>query len=444
MSRRRPVPALFALATALSLALAARPAPAQDQPPGPAAGDGSTPAAPAPSDGSGTPPSAPAPSAKDELHAIWDELVAAKKDILEAQEEGRSAQRDQDQSRVDAAIARSTRAMNVLRGLAPKFQETFAATDWRKLDPKADEEILVQGLQMLINAAIDEQRDGKRALELCEAFLELLPGTAAAKTLASDRMADACLLAGDVDRAMQVWEKGAESDDRALVCNSLIHLGDAHAAKGDLDAAHAAWKRLLDLPANGDRRDPVAQYRTYVEQRDALVGAPAPDVDAKQWIGGEAKPLSSFRGNVVVLDFWATWCPPCLASLPGLDALAREKAGEGLVVLGLTRYRKNGYLPQPGSKDLLRDAVRLDSIPEEQFPDHLRQFRENAGVSYAFAICSKEDLEAYRVRAIPTMVVIDREGKVVFLRTGSGDEAMLRLAVERALAAKAPTTDAPK
>src|SRR5688572_3718320 len=54
-------------------------------------------------------------------------------------------------------------------------------------------------------------------------------------------------------------------------------------------------------------------------------------------LGGRQVELSSLRGKVVLLDFWATWCPPCVASMPHLQKLQDELGGRGLVVLGVNQ-----------------------------------------------------------------------------------------------------------
>ena len=67
----------------------------------------------------------------------------------------------------------------------------------------------------------------------------------------------------------------------------------------------------------------------------ALTGVPAPDFVAQD-LDGQLHRLSDHRGSVVLVNIWATWCPPCRAEMPELDRLARERADDGLVVYGIS------------------------------------------------------------------------------------------------------------
>ena len=64
------------------------------------------------------------------------------------------------------------------------------------------------------------------------------------------------------------------------------------------------------------------------------VGQPAPDFTLRD-LGGKTVSLADFRGKVVIVNFWATWCPPCRAEMPSMEKLYRELAGEGLVMLAV-------------------------------------------------------------------------------------------------------------
>jgi peroxiredoxin len=75
-----------------------------------------------------------------------------------------------------------------------------------------------------------------------------------------------------------------------------------------------------------------------VQERSARgleTGHPVPDFQLPV-LGGGTRGFASLRGHVVLLNFWATWCPPCVSEMPSLDRLSRALGPEGLVVLGLS------------------------------------------------------------------------------------------------------------
>lgn len=104
----------------------------------------------------------------------------------------------------------------------------------------------------------------------------------------------------------------------------------------------------------------------------------------------EGKPLklSDFRGKVVVVDFWATWCAPCRASLPHLSALQERYKSKGLVVVGLS----------------------LDDIE----PASVRRFADKMQLKMKLGIADETVLTQYGpIRSIPTTFFIDRKGRLV-------------------------------
>lgn len=107
---------------------------------------------------------------------------------------------------------------------------------------------------------------------------------------------------------------------------------------------------------------------------------------------GEIRSLSEFKGNVVVLDFWATWCPPCRMSIPELVKLQGKYGDRGLVILGVS----------------VDDPMRVTD-------EHLRVFKEKASINYAILRYNQEVIRDYfgqKKQAIPTMFLIDRDGRI--------------------------------
>ena len=115
--------------------------------------------------------------------------------------------------------------------------------------------------------------------------------------------------------------------------------------------------------------------------------------------------LPDGRGRPVVLDFWATWCAPCRASMPHLDRIQERHAGDGLVVIGLS--------------------------VDEDGPASVKRFAERLGVRFRMAMADEKLLDQYGpIRQIPTTFFINRRGEVVRRTVGYLDEETLEAYVK--------------
>ena len=132
---------------------------------------------------------------------------------------------------------------------------------------------------------------------------------------------------------------------------------------------------------------------TQMVATDARVGSPAPDVSLKMLDGTSIK-LADLKGNVVVLDFWATWCPPCRREIPMLSRLAAQWADRGIVVVGVAVDRRQAVasyaqelrIPYPllvGEQDALDAALAL-GVASPVFP--FTVFTDDAGEIVALYI----------------------------------------------------------
>jgi peroxiredoxin len=154
-------------------------------------------------------------------------------------------------------------------------------------------------------------------------------------------------------------------------------------------------------------------YRIWPQAAAALaVGARsdvAPEFTLPTLDGGEAVSLAALRGQVVLVNFWATWCPPCRLEMPGFERVYRDKQDRGFAVVALSTDR--------GSQAKVRD------------------FAEDRGVTFPVAMATPELTRAYGgIRALPTSFLIDRSGRIRHEVTGFFAEPALRLAVDRLLA----------
>ena len=112
----------------------------------------------------------------------------------------------------------------------------------------------------------------------------------------------------------------------------------------------------------------------------------APSLKLKTLQGSQFK-LSQYRGKVVLLNFWATWCPPCRAEMPDLIKMQREYRSKGLQVIGVT-------------------------YPPEEITE-VRQFIRKLKVNYPIALGTKETKTLFdETETLPLTIVIDRQGNV--------------------------------
>jgi peroxiredoxin/outer membrane lipoprotein-sorting protein len=135
-----------------------------------------------------------------------------------------------------------------------------------------------------------------------------------------------------------------------------------------------------------------------------FVGKPAPDFTLQD-LAGRSVSLKDLRGQVVVLDFWATWCGPCRIDMPRIEALYKDLKGKGLHVFGV-----NGEDARVARAYLARNGYTFPTLSDP-------------GMNVS---------KLYEVNALPTAVVIDKEGKVGVYMQGSGTKERLLEAIRAA------------
>jgi peroxiredoxin len=144
----------------------------------------------------------------------------------------------------------------------------------------------------------------------------------------------------------------------------------------------------------------------------ATVAAPNTAPDFKlTGIDGKPVSLSRLKGKVVLLDFWATWCPPCREEIPGFVELQKRYGKQGLTVIGLS-------LDQGGRKEVAEFAKRMK-------------------VNYPVALATEDVIRRYGgIRAIPTTFLINRRGEIIKRYVGYQNRQVFETDIRNALKEK--------
>lgn len=139
-------------------------------------------------------------------------------------------------------------------------------------------------------------------------------------------------------------------------------------------------------------------------------GKPAPDFSLATFEGRKFS-LSEMRGKVVLLDFWATFCVPCLEALPELQALQKRYGSSGFTVVGLT----------------IDDRAAL-----------VKKATTQAGVTYPILRSTSDVWNSYKVNALPALVLVGRDGRMIRRFGGEADKVQMRREIEKAIAEQPP------
>ena len=226
--------------------------------------------------------------------------------------------------------------------------------------------------------------------------------------------------AGQFDLALEhfrVLMQGLGQDEQEEFAASFSeNLAATAVAAGDVATARQVHTALLSRFGNS----PNLRQKVQAElKRLDKVGKPAPQV-AVDDVKGSPVRLDAFRGKYVLIDFWATWCAPCIAELPRLEAAYKTYHDSGFEILSVSLDE---------TKSAVTDFVKARKIPWPQI--------HNASAMADVA-------EAFGVITIPAVYLIDPKGTIVRLdlRGKLLDETLSRLVKQPARAARenpAPT-----
>jgi thiol-disulfide isomerase/thioredoxin len=149
----------------------------------------------------------------------------------------------------------------------------------------------------------------------------------------------------------------------------------------------------------------AAAARASKRQRFEPLPIQAPELRTIQWFNSGPTSLKELRGRVVLLDFWATWCGPCVAAHPRIEKLAEQFRGTSFSTLLVhSRFtRKNSS-----------DRVRIDEPAEVVLP----KFLSDRGIRLPVVVVDRMEFEKFSVGAIPHYILLDKRGFIRYSRAG--------------------------
>ena len=128
-------------------------------------------------------------------------------------------------------------------------------------------------------------------------------------------------------------------------------------------------------------------------------------------VKGDAVSLKDFRGHPVLLNFFASWCPPCREEVSNLSQLYKQHSKEGVVVVG----------------------IAVDSLVTPETVGEVKPLAEKLAIPFPVAIANEKIAKDYHFKGFPTTVVIDKDGKIAKTFYGYHDDKVIEAAVQKLL-----------
>jgi thiol-disulfide isomerase/thioredoxin len=340
-----------------------------------------------------------------------------------------------DQAGVPVKLAQAARYIVIQiaakKGALEEAESTLA--DYLRNEPqKANERVT---LEKALASAYQKNRQLDRAASHAEAafkatrLVPLDPKNPSAQQYsiytAGSTLVDIYLDAGQSSQAVTVLEEmrklAVSIPSGKLYVEATMRLADVLINSGHKpDALKMVDEAIAGAPASvKNQKEQGIILSGLRSKRDhlRLQGEAAPELVVDKWIDQSPVRLADLRGRVVLLDFWATWCGPCLAAFPKLKSWHEKYSEKGLVILGVTQYFGEGE-GRP-----LTPAQELD---------FLRKFKREHALPYGFAVADKPDNnQNYSVASLPTAVLIDRRGHIRLIETGGSSSEEIAAAIEK-------------
>lgn len=184
--------------------------------------------------------------------------------------------------------------------------------------------------------------------------------------------------------------------------------------------------------------DPVAMgFGRHIETlsrlvtRLGMIGTEGPEFTfAHVFNENSSIKLKNFRGKVLIIDFWATWCMPCVMAFPELRTLYNDYRDRGLAVLGITSFQGMYRDIETGDTE----GSRENKLSPKREIELTGAFIEEHEMVWPCAFSNRSVFDPeYGILGIPTFVMLDQEGRIRLIQTGIGLKAQKRRMIEKLL-----------
>ncbi len=244
-----------------------------------------------------------------------------------------------------------------------------------------------------------------------------LPGSCARAADTNATVAELTNLVAKINTSLQQGKRSeADQADNLKEFDALLakHKGETNDAVANIAYMKAAlyqsifqqpakatelFKQLeLDFPGTASAKKADAMIANIQQGEEArkiqeslAAGTAFPDFDVKD-LDGKPLKVANFKGKVVMVDFWATWCPPCVAEVPNVAAVYQKYHDKGFEIIGVS-------LDRAGDKDKVISFTKEHNMPWQQFYDG-KYWQNELSVKYG-------------VRSIPATLLLDGSGKII-------------------------------
>ena len=290
---------------------------------------------------------------------------------------------------------------------AIKLHRAFISAGDKILNQKSDEKTAVAAAQLKMGAlaVLAANQIGDFPKEAMDAALKLKADErpAVAKVVEQFwmpiRIFNASTMNADDRQELsnEVVASVADTKFSREAVGTATQLGEILAETGHPEEAGDLYDRLAKVASDGDEKfRPNAERFSAIARRLRLPGS-VMKVEGKL-LNGDDFDWASYRGKVVLVDFWATWCGPCVGELPNVKANYKKYHDKGFEVVAISLDR---------SREPLDKFIEKEEIPWAQLYDE--DVQKGKGWNHPLA-------QYYGINAIPAAILVDKDGKVISMR----------------------------